>query len=70
MAYADNVGGLQITTAENMTVLGFSSTMEGVAAQLQTALRALSDGDVLYYIKIIKDYNSNQVQCYVIYEDQ
>jgi len=70
MALNDNVGGLQITDKDKMTVTTVESDMAGISAALQTKLRTLANGDVLYYVNILKDVNSNKCVAYIVFEDQ
>mgnify|MGYP003647076299 CR=1 FL=1 len=71
MAINDNVGGMQVTAIAKMTVTTVKSTMEGIAAALQTALRAspFANADVIYTIQLIRNKNSNDVIAYIIWED-
>ncbi len=51
-----------------MTVVKVVSDMASVDADLQTALRALSAGDTVFSIDIIRSALNNQVVAYISYE--
>ena len=57
-----------INVPGNMTVIKIVSDMASIAADLQTALRALSAGDVVFSIDIIRSALNNQVVAYISYE--
>ena len=72
MALEDNVGGIEITDKSKLTVTTVSSTMAGIAAALQAALRGatFANDDVIYTIQIMRNKNSNDVVAYIVWEDQ
>ena len=72
MALPDNVRGIEITDKSKLTVTTVSSTMAGIAAALQTALRGatFANDDVIYTIQIMRNKNSNDVVAYIVWEDQ
>ena len=70
MAVGD--GGIKIVDKSKVTVTTVESTMAGIAAALQTALRGatFANNDVVYSIEIVRNKNSNDVIAYIIWEDQ
>ena len=58
-----------ITAAAKMTVTQVSGTINTIDAQIQTALRALANGDKIVSIKTVVS-SSNNVVAYITFEDQ
>ena len=69
MAVGD--GGIKISDKSNVTVTTVESTMAGIAAALQTALRGatFTNNDIIYSIEIVRNKNSNDVIAYIIWEE-
>ena len=72
MALNDNVGGMQVTDISKMAVITVESTLAGIAAALQTALRgsAFENDDVIYTIQIIRNKNSNDCTAFIVFENK
>lgn len=70
MAVGD--GGIKIVDKSKVTITTVESTMAGIAAALQTALRGatFANNDIIYSIEIVRNKNSNDVIAYIIWEDQ
>jgi hypothetical protein len=70
MAVGD--GGIKIVDKSKVTVTTVESTMAGIAAALQSALRGATfvNSDIIYSIEIVRNKNSNDVIAYIIWEDQ
>jgi len=58
-----------ITAAAKMTVTQVSGTINTIDAQIQTALRALANGDKIVSINTVVS-SSNNVVAYITFEDQ
>ena len=58
-----------ITDKTKMTVTQVSGTINTIDAQIQTALRALANGDKIVSINTVVS-SSNNVVAYITYEDQ
>ena len=59
-----------ITDPSKLTVQTLSTTMVGLHTAVQGAIRTLAAGDKIVVIITIKDIHSNQVQVYIVFEDQ
>ena len=59
-----------ITNASKLTVQTLSTTMVALHTDVQGAIRTLAAGDKIIDIITIKDIHSNQVQVYIVFEDQ
>jgi len=72
VALSDNVGGIEITDKSKLTVTTVESTLEGIDAALQTALRSatFANSDVIYSIQIMRNKNSNDCIAYIVWENQ
>ncbi len=58
-----------ITDKTKMTVTQVSGTINTIDAQIQTALRALANGDKIVSINTVVS-SSNNVVAYITFEDQ
>ena len=58
-----------ITTAAKMTVTQVSGTIDTIDAQIQTALRALANGDKIVSINTVMTMQKNVI-AYITFEDQ
>jgi len=70
MAVGD--GGIKIVDKTKITVTELKTTMDGLAAALQTLLRGatFANNDIIYQIMYERNKNSNDVTVYVVWEDQ
>ena len=59
-----------ITDPSKLTVQTLSTTMVVLHTDVQGAIRTLAAGDKIVDIITIKDIHSNQVQVYIVFEDQ
>ncbi len=59
-----------ITDKTKLTVVEVVGDLGTIDASLQTALRALANGDKIISIDMIRNRTSNLVTAYITYEDQ
>ena len=59
-----------ITDITKLTVTEVVGDLATIDASLQTALRALANGDKIISIDMIRNRTSNKVTAYITYEDQ
>lgn len=59
-----------ITDITKLTVTEVVGDLATIDASLQTALRALANGDKIISIDMIRNRTSNKVTAYITFEDQ
>ena len=59
-----------ITDITKLTVTEVVGDLATIDASLQTALRALANGDKIISINMIRNRTSNKVTAYITFEDQ
>jgi len=59
-----------ITDVTKLTVTEVVGDLATIDASIQTALRALSNGDKIISIDMIRNRTSNKVTAYITFEDQ
>lgn len=64
--------GQRVNDVSKLTVTTVESTLAGMAAALQAALRAspFADADAIREIQIIRNKNSNDCTAFIVWEDQ
>lgn len=59
-----------ITDKDKLTVTEVVGDLATIDASLQTALRALANGDKIIDISLVRNRTSNKVTAYITFEDQ
>ena len=64
--------GQRVNDVSKLTVTTVESTLAGMAAALQAALRTspFNDADAIREIQIIRNKNSNDCTAFIVWEDQ
>lgn len=60
----------EITDITKLTVTQVVGDLSTIDASIQTALRALANGDKIIDISLVRNRTSNKVTAYITFEDQ